>query len=80
MNINSIIIKKQNGEHSKAKARQIAHKYHNHIPGFVRETSTSFRVRVIPKTKFDSRTFRTKTINKNVSIVNGKLKHGAFLS
>ena len=75
MNINLIIVKKRNGVSSKEKARQIAHKYHNHIPGFVRETSTSFRVRVVPKTKFNRKTFRTKLINKDVSIVYGKLKH-----
>ena len=75
MNMHAIIVKKQNGVSSKEKARQIAHKYHNHIPGFVRETSTSFRVRVIPKTKFNRNTFRAKVINKDVSIVYGKLKH-----
>ena len=66
-------MKKQNGVSSKEKARQIAYEYHNHMPGFVRETSTSFRVQIIPKTKFDRNTFRTKIINKNVSIVYGKL-------
>ena len=73
--MHAIIVKKQNGVSSKEKARQIGHKYHNHIPGFVRETSTSFRVRVVPKTKFNRKTFRTKLINKDVSIVYGKLKH-----
>ena len=73
--MHAIILKKQNGVSSKEKARQIAHKYHNHIPGFVRETSTSFRVRVVPKTKFNRKTFGTKVINKDVSIVYGKLKH-----
>ena len=71
--MHAIIVKKQNGVSSKEKARQIDHKYHTHIPGFVRETSTSYRVRIIPKTKFDRNTFRTKIINKNVSIVYGKL-------
>ena len=42
MNMHAIIVKKQNRVSSKEKARQIAHKYHNHIPGFVRETSMSF--------------------------------------
>ena len=73
MNMHAIIVKKQNGISTKAKARQIAHKYNTHIPGFVRETSSSYRVRILPKTKFNRNTFRTKIINKNVSIVYGKL-------
>ena len=72
MNIHAIIVKKQNGVSSEEKAPQTAHKYHNHIPGFVHETSTSFPVQVIPKTKFNRNTLRTKIINKNVSIVYGK--------
>ena len=44
------------------------------LKGFVRETSTSFRVRAVPKTKFDKTTFRTKTINDDISLVFGMMK------
>ena len=71
--MHAIIVKKQNGISTKAKAQQLAHKYNTHTPGFVRETSSSYRVRILPKTKFNRNTFRTKIINKNVSIVYGKL-------
>jgi hypothetical protein len=39
---------------------------------FMRETSGSFRFRNIPKTKFKS--FFTKVVNPNVSLVFGHLK------
>jgi hypothetical protein len=41
---------------------------------FYRETKESYRFRNIPKTKFDSKTFRTKVINNDVSLIFGKLK------
>jgi len=40
---------------------------------FIRETNTSYRLRNIPKTKFIKNTFRTKKINKNISLVFGEL-------
>jgi hypothetical protein len=39
---------------------------------FMRETSTSYRFRNIPKTKFQS--FATKVLNPDVSLVFGTLK------
>jgi len=39
---------------------------------FMRETSTSYRFRNIPKTKFQS--FATKVLNPGVSLVFGTLK------
>jgi hypothetical protein len=40
---------------------------------FIRETNTSYRLRNIPKTKFIKKSFRTKKINKNISLVFGQL-------
>ena len=44
------------------------------IKGFVRETIKSYRVRVIPKTKFDKTTFVSKKISPHTTLVFGKLK------
>jgi hypothetical protein len=41
---------------------------------FMRETSTSYRFRNIPKQKFESKTFRTKKVNPQISVIFGKLK------
>lgn len=41
---------------------------------FIRETEQSFRVRNIPKTKFISKSFRTKVVNPEISLIFGKLK------
>lgn len=41
---------------------------------FYRETETSYRFRAIPKTKFEKKSFRTKKINSNISLIFGKLK------
>ena len=41
---------------------------------FMRETKMSYRYRVVPKTKFEPKSFRTKIINKNMSLVFGCLK------
>jgi hypothetical protein len=43
-------------------------------PKFMRETQQSYRFRNIPKTKFQSKSFRTKVINPNLSLVYGNLK------
>jgi hypothetical protein len=44
------------------------------IKGFVRETDSSFRVRVVPKTKFIKTSYVSKVINPNTTLVFGKLK------
>ena len=44
---------------------------HEHIKGFVRETGNSFRVRIVPKTKFDNTSFYSKKINKFITLVYG---------
>jgi hypothetical protein len=42
---------------------------------FYRETGSSWRFRNIAKTKFEPKSYRTKKINPNVSIIFGKLKN-----
>jgi len=49
-------------------------KFINKKKPFMRETNTSVRVRNIPKTKFIPKSFRTKKINSNISLVYGELK------
>lgn len=44
------------------------------IKGFVRETESSFRVRVRPKTLFKDTSYISKKLNDNITIVLGKLK------
>jgi hypothetical protein len=41
---------------------------------FVRETGSSFRVRIVPKTKFEHTSFVSKVINPNITLVFGYLK------
>lgn len=42
---------------------------------FYRETSTSYRFRNIPKTKFEKGTFRSKKVDPNITIIVGKVKN-----
>lgn len=41
---------------------------------YFRETASSYRFRNIPKQKFISKSYRTKKINKEISLIYGKLK------
>ena len=41
---------------------------------FVRETDSSFRVRIVPKTQFIKTEYVTKVINPNLSLIFGNLK------
>jgi hypothetical protein len=43
------------------------------IKGFVRETDSSFRVRVHPKTEFKKTSYVSKKINNDITIVLGKM-------
>jgi hypothetical protein len=43
------------------------------LKGFVRETNTSFRVRVRPKTKFIKTSYVSKVISPDITLVFGKL-------
>ena len=57
------------------KAREMAQKFiKNPNKTYYRLTENSIRFRDYPKTQFDSSTFRTKVINKDISIVYGKLR------
>ena len=44
------------------------------IKGFVRETDDSFRVRIVPKTKFDKTSYVSKVLSDKATLVFGKLK------
>lgn len=70
MPVHAIILKKS--EYSKNEAKKEMKKKNIN---FMRETPESYRLRVIPKTKFDYSTFRTLQPKKGVSIVIGKLKN-----
>jgi hypothetical protein len=61
---------------SKAQALKEAHHMFpsERTKTFVRETSTSYRVRIHPKTKFIKTSYITKVINPSLSLVFGKLK------
>jgi hypothetical protein len=72
MELHAVIIKKP-VKISKAK-KEAANIIKDNNKKFYRETSTSFRFRNIPKTKFNPNTFKTKIINPNLSLVFGKLK------
>lgn len=65
-----IVDKKISIPKTKKIAKDIMHKE----VGFIRETSTSHRVRVIPKEKFIKKSFRSKPINKDITLVFGKIK------
>lgn len=41
---------------------------------FMRETNDSYRFRNIAKNKFDEKTFRSKVVNPNITLIFGKLK------
>jgi hypothetical protein len=55
-------------------ARILAQDFYNKKLGFVRKAKNSYRFRIIPKTKFISKKYRTKKINDNVQLTYGQLK------
>jgi hypothetical protein len=70
LTLHAVIIKKPfNLNEAKAIARDVMNSKKDK---FMRETSTSYRFRNIPKTKFSS--FITKKINPNLSLIFGQLK------
>lgn len=72
--LHAIVIRKpmfESKEEAIAKAREMFPQ--EKLKGFVRETKQSFRVRVLPKTKFIKTSFRTKVINPSISLVFGTL-------
>ncbi len=50
-----------------------AHFPHEKEKKFVRETESSFRVRIVPKTKFDKTSYVSKQVNPDMTLVFGKL-------
>lgn len=70
--LHAVIIKKPiKLEEAKKKAQDIIK---DKSKSFYRETEDSYRFRNIAKTKFDAKTFRTKIINSQISLVFGKIK------
>ena len=61
--------------HSKEEALTYARKHfpNETIKGFVRDSGPSFRVRIVPKTKFVKTSFVSKQINDMTTMVFGKL-------
>jgi hypothetical protein len=70
--LHAIIIKKKG--YNKNDAELEANKFKTEKGMFMRETKLSYRFRNIPKTKFEPKTYRTKKINKDISLIYGKLK------
>jgi len=73
MYLHVVIFKKPfNLQEAKEIAQHIIKDKNKH---YYRETEQSYRFRVIPKTKFEKNSFRTKQINDHISFVFGELKH-----
>lgn len=73
--LHAIILKKPKFQtKDEALLYALVHFPDEHIKGFVRETSSSFRVRVVPKTKFIKTSYISKVINPNITLIFGKLK------
>ena len=72
MELHAVIVNK---DLKLTKAKKIAKDIiNNDKRKFYRETTDSYRFRNIPKQKFIKTSFRSKPINKNVTLVFGKLK------
>jgi hypothetical protein len=56
------------------RAKEIAHNFIDKSKKFYRETGTSYRFRNIPKQLFIPKSYRTKKINKDISLIYGELK------
>jgi hypothetical protein len=70
--LHAIIIKKNGTTKNDAVLEAVKFKTSKGL--FMRETKLTYRFRNIPKTKFIPKTFRTKKINKNISLIYGQLK------
>tara|TARA_R110000868_G_scaffold3104_1_gene20718 strand:- start:263 stop:4948 length:4686 start_codon:yes stop_codon:yes gene_type:complete len=70
--LHAVIFKKPYDlDKAKQEAKNIIKDKNKH---FFRETNTSYRFRAIPKTKFEKKSFRSKKINENITLIFGKLK------
>lgn len=80
--LHAIIYKKNDKMKTKEEALKKAKEEFKHTKKYVRETGTSFRVRVIPKQNFKSKTFVSKKISPTTTLVfgtpNEKYKGGAI--
>ena len=70
--LHAIIIKKKGYDKNDAVVE--AAKFKTSKGLLMRETKLSYRFRNIPKTKFNPKSFRSKKINKNITLVYGELK------
>jgi hypothetical protein len=56
------------------RAQEIAHNFIDKSKKYYRETGTSYRFRNIPKQSFIPKSYRTKKVNKQISLIYGELK------
>jgi hypothetical protein len=70
--LHAVIVKKPVNKNRLNEIRE--HFINSREKSFMRETGQSFRIRNHSKQKFISKTFRTKKVNPNVSLIFGKLK------
>jgi hypothetical protein len=54
-------------------AKKIAAEFIPTSRHYYRTTTNSYRFRNIPKTKFDKRTFRSKKLNDNITLIYGNI-------
>lgn len=74
LKLHAIIMKKPYFKSKKESLNYVRKHFTNiHVPGFVRETESSYRVRIVPKTKFIKTGFVSKPITQNITFVYGKL-------
>ena len=71
LKVHAVIVKKPI---ELSEAKRIAKAFIPPSRKYYRETSTSYRFRNIPKTKFDPDSFVSHVVNKNITIVLGRLK------
>lgn len=55
-------------------AKRLASNFIEKKKHFYRETASSYRFRNIPKTQFKKKSFRTKVVNKQISLIYGELE------
>jgi hypothetical protein len=70
--LHAVVVKKPVTKNKLNEIRE--HFINSREKSFMRETGQSFRIRNHSKQKFISKTFRTKKVNPNVSLIFGKLK------
>jgi len=72
--LHAIVLKKPKYKTKEQALKEGRHLFPNeHIKGFVRETESSFRVRVRPKTIFNKTKYVSKKINPYITLIWGEL-------